>query len=438
MPNSLWNAPIDKIEFTDVVSFCAAQLKESISLDYKEKFSSTNAGKQIAKEVSALANTYGGLIIYGVSEAEDRLPEANPEGKDLGERPRDRVIQACHANIFPPFVPEVSDLLPNPENPTRGFVVIRVTLSPASPHSIDDGKRTYVRVHDKSEPDDVSQSKFEAMLERRRTRSSAQKERVDLGIGRLMSALEVTAPPVPASTGYIAVAVGPTILDSPSREFASTAMHHLEFNDNTLLPVADGYYGYDRASRKAFLADDFGNIIGLKSGDGIVQEFTPNRLYASFYPWITPGDSLQGIRVFDVLEPLVEIINAAFKTLMDLNYFGEVRVFVVAESLVELPLIDCIQHDEVVAATMTDSRIEFEVTMSFSSIGPEGWNASVMAAEKLLWSWGKHPHVRTKQILHSVEKGIFGWVACPKALPGSSGHDRPINHALCLRCREGP
>lgn len=58
----------------DIEELIKAQVQESLNLDYKRSNSISNKSRaEIAKDVSAFANSDGGLIIYGVEE-KDHLP----------------------------------------------------------------------------------------------------------------------------------------------------------------------------------------------------------------------------------------------------------------------------------------------------------------------------------------------------------------------------
>ena len=147
----LMNTPIDEVTFDAVQAFCEHQTPENIRLEYKREFSSNNSAKQIAKEVAAFANTQGGMILYGVAEESDRKPEKKPEGGGLGSDPKAKIQSVCVQSVFPPIIPEVSDFLPNPNNPKIGFVVVRLGAS-EDVHALDGGRGIYIRANDQSEP----------------------------------------------------------------------------------------------------------------------------------------------------------------------------------------------------------------------------------------------------------------------------------------------
>lgn len=62
---------LDKTEFTqqDILDIISSRTEESINIDFKDARSlSSGDGKEIAKDVSAFANSDGGLIFYGINE----------------------------------------------------------------------------------------------------------------------------------------------------------------------------------------------------------------------------------------------------------------------------------------------------------------------------------------------------------------------------------
>ncbi len=138
---------IDKIGFGDVQAFCSHETPENIRLEYKAQFSSKDPAKQIAKEVAAFANTQGGTILLGVAEASDRRPVRAPTGANLGDNPRATIQSACAHHVFPPIIPDVSEFIRNPADPSLGFVVVRVGAS-EDIHTIERGTGIHVRIND--------------------------------------------------------------------------------------------------------------------------------------------------------------------------------------------------------------------------------------------------------------------------------------------------
>lgn len=110
---------------------------ESLTLEFKERYT-----PNVVKSIAAMANSYGGLIIIGVSDKkiEDRLVGA-PEGT------LEQVANACHDTLEPPWEPEVIPLpLPGSNN---YMFVIRVDADSAPRPVLVDGSAP-IRLHGKT------------------------------------------------------------------------------------------------------------------------------------------------------------------------------------------------------------------------------------------------------------------------------------------------
>src|SRR3954464_11072476 len=73
----------------------------------------------IAKAVAALANTYGGLVLVGVTD--DRVV------KGVKEKTIEAVAEHCHGKIEPPWIPEI---VPVPMDDDSGLYVLVLRVVP--------------------------------------------------------------------------------------------------------------------------------------------------------------------------------------------------------------------------------------------------------------------------------------------------------------------
>lgn len=129
----IFNKPLVEVTAEDVRALKELGFRESVNLDYKVALSlDGNAKREFAKDVSAFANTAGGMLIYGVTEV-DGLPEAFP-GVELPnvDRFEQSVSQILRSNVDP-VMPNVSlQLVPDGE---RYFVLVSVNgRSWVAPH----------------------------------------------------------------------------------------------------------------------------------------------------------------------------------------------------------------------------------------------------------------------------------------------------------------
>src|SRR5258708_12904452 len=69
---------------------------EDTFLELKVKLSNP---ERIAQEIVAMANTGGGVIVFGVND------QLRVEGIDDGESVQDELVRICHEEIAPPIIP---------------------------------------------------------------------------------------------------------------------------------------------------------------------------------------------------------------------------------------------------------------------------------------------------------------------------------------------
>jgi predicted HTH transcriptional regulator len=85
----------------DILDLIANQVKEDLNLDYKACDSlgkSDGKKKEMSKDVSAFANSAGGVIIYGVTE-DKHLPTAIDTGYDPTDISKEWVEQVINSSI---------------------------------------------------------------------------------------------------------------------------------------------------------------------------------------------------------------------------------------------------------------------------------------------------------------------------------------------------
>ena len=162
---SIFVKPINEIEFEDVKAFCDEQIEENRRLEYKKAFSSKDEKKQIAKEISAFANTHGGIILVGVGE-KDRKPKLPIDGIAYIEGLNEKVTSIALKNIYPPVFPEATVCRFGNDH-EKAVVVIRVQESDETPHTVENTTGIYVRVDSQNEPQRARYEEIEWLINRR-------------------------------------------------------------------------------------------------------------------------------------------------------------------------------------------------------------------------------------------------------------------------------
>jgi Putative DNA-binding domain len=107
--------PLSEQSYPDLKAFLEQQVGEGLTLDYKRELTdSSRSWAELCRDVSALANSQGGTIVYGVDEEGlDRTPVLPPHGTAPGSptrqsrsgRPR------CSETVFSNLVVVVSELV---------------------------------------------------------------------------------------------------------------------------------------------------------------------------------------------------------------------------------------------------------------------------------------------------------------------------------------
>src|SRR5687768_17044874 len=94
-------------DLKSIQSYIDNQIEESLNLDYKaaDALQKTDGRKkEISKDVSAMANAVGGIIIYGLKEFEESTKKHLPEKIDAVNRSdisKEWLEQVINSNIQP-------------------------------------------------------------------------------------------------------------------------------------------------------------------------------------------------------------------------------------------------------------------------------------------------------------------------------------------------
>lgn len=132
---SLFACRAEDVTLERVRELVAVGQPESLTLEYKESYA-----QKIPDSAAAMANSYGGLILVGVTERNvpDRITGV-PESTIV------QIVNACHQKLEPPWEPEIIPVaLPG----TDGLMVLVVRVDPAkAPRPLLIGGAAPIRLH---------------------------------------------------------------------------------------------------------------------------------------------------------------------------------------------------------------------------------------------------------------------------------------------------
>ena len=143
-----FSKPVTALTYEDIESLTSTGEPESLVLDYKACVEGADRDKkELAKDVSAMANSSGGYIVIGVAERQGK-PVHPPCGTNrmIGQQKVEEwVEQILISNVAqrPPVVTRVVDI---PGSPDNCVVVINTSVSSRAPHMVTvEGDNRYYR-----------------------------------------------------------------------------------------------------------------------------------------------------------------------------------------------------------------------------------------------------------------------------------------------------
>jgi hypothetical protein len=133
----------------EIDQLIADDVQEDIHLDYKESPAIDKAKRyEIAKDVSAFANSDGGILIYGIIE-NNNLPAGKDSGVDHTKYSREWLEQIISSNITPRI--DGIRIAPIPVSADRSIYAVEIPKSFRAPHQAPD-KKYYKRFNFQSVP----------------------------------------------------------------------------------------------------------------------------------------------------------------------------------------------------------------------------------------------------------------------------------------------
>lgn len=167
--------PLDQITAEDVHELCRDQAAETAQLELKSDLPTRDRSRRdnwydrhrsvgeyarnaVAEEVTAFANSFGGTVLIGIRETDDKPNRAEaiqpiPQVHNLARRLR----QAIQDIIDPPIPLLEAEGIVTEEDGHSGVVLIRVAPSRRRPHRLNSNKEVYIRRMDESVRVDMRQ-----------------------------------------------------------------------------------------------------------------------------------------------------------------------------------------------------------------------------------------------------------------------------------------
>lgn len=116
-----------------------SQVSENQQLDFKQRLviQSPEQKRELAKDVAAFANTFGGDLVFGIDEDQGTASSTTPFEVNDPDQLERQIRQCCQTRISPPIdAIDIRIVRTTPDAESLSFVVIRVHKSARGPHAI--------------------------------------------------------------------------------------------------------------------------------------------------------------------------------------------------------------------------------------------------------------------------------------------------------------
>lgn len=187
------------------------RIAETSDMDYKQILpdKGDKASEEFAKDVAAMANSGGGVLVFGVAEhrGTGEAEKITPVG--VNEHQQRRLRQLAATRVHPmvtnlQFVP-----LPDESDPSQGVLVMVVPASSDAPHTIGQQGRLGIPYRDGPETRWMNEAQLERAYRERFTRTDSHRnrlisaerqlrDRIDLDVSAWVTAVMIPQTPLPA------------------------------------------------------------------------------------------------------------------------------------------------------------------------------------------------------------------------------------------------
>lgn len=398
----IFTKPLSDITFQDVVDYCARQVPENLSLDYKREI----ANEGLAKTIAAMANTLGGVIIVGAEEDKNSKPLDPATGMVFEPRLGDRISDIIWGNINPPLPIEVKIC-----DPVGGktFAVLRVPQSNATPHAIRGNTEVYYRTSKGSQPESLAEvDRIEWLLAQRRKAVTFKEELYTAAfqrLGNLLKSRKLT-------------------LGKGQATFAFTPLYPREpiIKQQDIAPLVDkikvrldAYSSFPNIGIRPRLIQN--GVLRLEP-EGVLN-FTEMSVYGSLYHKIEigdPGGTGDSPEWYLHLSTVLQLLAVSFKAMgsyyRNLGYWGLVEFRFALKEIhgmraVRLPFKGVAYHGDETLNDL-DTELHWERVVSPRDLADEDAQRTVVAelGEDICHSFG-YTFDATKVARYLSESGIW-------------------------------
>jgi len=349
----LFSKRINEIVWADVEAFCNSRVIENTYLDYKREFPT-----DLAKTVSAMANTFGGVVIMGVDEDNSGAPVLPMLGIPLERGLEERVVNMMVSAAYPPIIPEVA-VCANSDG-SRAVLVIRVPQSTESPHAMQSNTRVYVRTGKRNSPEALADlDRIQWLINRREKSERFRDQLLERAAERFIHLRDGKVPGTPSTDesnwsagsiqpGLLTIALTPVYPEHPLTEAGrlESLMRDIRVRD----PVGTDRFLFPLPSVPTRLVQDR-LVMHLSGAQGLRTYHTCLSLYGLYFLkqsllYTIPERQRKALqepyivlRARELVARTYEMAESGYKLYGQLGYRGPLKFICALDGALGLPLL---------------------------------------------------------------------------------------------------
>ena len=376
----IYTKSISEITWTDVEAFCNTKVTENTYLDYKRDFPT-----DLPKTVSAMANTFGGVVIVGVGEGTDGAPQLPIAGIPRERGLEERVVNMMVEAVSPPIIPEIA--VCKSADASRTVLVIRVAPSTEAPHAMQSNTRVYVRTGKRNAPEELADLHRIQWLTNRREKSVLLREQLlarasqrfvhmrDGFVPGTPKTDEENWSPGSAQPGLLSIALMPAYPERPLVE--ADRLESLTREIRVRDPLGTDQWIFPLPSAPMRLVQD-GLVMHLSGTQGFRTYHAHLNLYGLYFfkqsllytiPEERRSDQLEPytfLRASELIARAFEMAESGYKLYGLIGYRGPLKVVCAVNSVLGLPLrvADACRYS-------ADTDVECSIVVSGEGLGDQ-------------------------------------------------------------------
>lgn len=348
----IYTKRISDIAWADVEEFCRSKVTENTYLDYKREFPA-----DLAKTISAMANTFGGVVIIGVDEDGSGTPLLPLAGVPMERGLEERVVNMMVNAVSPPIIPEVTVCMSADRN--RAVLIIRVAQSTDAPHAMQSNTRVYVRTGKRNAPEELADlDRIQWLTDRRHRAELFREQLLERAAQRFLHLRDGIVPGTPKTDepdcspgrpqpGSLTVALMPVYPQHRLTE--SFRLESIAREIRVRDPIGTDQFLFPFPSVPTRLVQD-GLVMHLSGTGGLRTYHTHLNLYGLYFfkqslLYTIPEQHRPGyqepytfLRASELIARVYEMAESGYKFYAALGYRGPLRFICGIDRILGLPL----------------------------------------------------------------------------------------------------